>query len=177
MIYLSGRQCVQLKVNERIGAYNHGGTLFVKGIYDALQGIRSTIQVVGIELYGKLAAIGAANGIVPASADTKVGAFGHQMHHLSVVLKAFDGCIGSVCRMIVDNYHVELKRCLLCQGTPYGIGHGFFAVAHRYDYRCFITERDVIQPDIVELAWGKIGSDGFQMLRAYLFHLYLNCAL
>ena len=73
----SGRQCVQLKIAHTIRAYHHSSLLLIESIDNRLQRLRRRVEIVRVQLYGKTSAIGAVDGLIPASANAQVCTFWH----------------------------------------------------------------------------------------------------
>ena len=146
----------------------------MEGIDDALQGVGAAVEVVGVELHGKAAALGAAHGVVPATADAQVGAFGYEMDHAAVVAELtylFRGAVGG---MVVHHYHIERERGFLAEHTADGIGNGAFAIAHGNDDRGLHGEIAFRKVHVVQFIGGQPAAYGLEMGRTDLFHLHVE---
>ncbi len=143
MVYQSWRQGVEVEVAHAVRADNHGCLLVVEGIYDLLESLRRRIEVVAVQLYGKLSAELAVDGYIPAAADAEVGSLRHNLYQsfLASISRDFIEYLASaVGRMVVDHDDVVLEIGLLAQRTLHGIGDGLLAVEHGNDDRSLVVE-------------------------------------
>ena len=67
MVYLTGRKGVQMDVRQPVGADHHGALLGVEGIHHLLQGIRTRIDIIAVQLHQEPAALGMMGCHIPAS--------------------------------------------------------------------------------------------------------------
>ena len=181
------RQRVQVEVAHAVGAYYHGGFLFMECIHYLLQCLGRRIEVVTVELNGKLAAHRTVHRHIPAAANAQVAAFGHDVEktrHLGgcilFLYPAYDGFEYLACMVsgvVVHHDDIKPEAGLLAEGTLHSIGDGFLTVVHGYDNRSLILKfllRKVGLP--VEMGIHQC-PHLVEVLRTCLLHLHLHLAI
>ena len=169
----AGRKGLQLEVAHSVCANHHYGLLLVKGIHDALQGLRTAVQVVAVQLHHKASGLRVVYGHVPASANAQVIALGDEVYHPFVLGIFGNGLCGAVRASVVYNNQIEGEGGLLCQYAFYGILNGADAVADRNHNRSLGLEIALSQVWLIVLVAVQIGVDGTQMAGYGTFHLHL----
>ena len=167
---------LQIKIHHTIRTYHHGGTLLAKSFDNALQGVGTAIQIVGIELHGIAAATFIPDGIIPAATDTQIHARRLQQHHTVIPqgLHCFGRTIGG---MIIHHDDIIGKVCLLLQCTFHGIDNGTHTVAHRNDDTCFYRISFCIVRQIINFFGSQPSPDAAQVFGAGAFVFQLHFAI
>ena len=86
MVYQSRRQCIEIEIAHAIRADHHGSLLLMEGIYYLLQRLRGRIEVITIQLDGKLTTMVAVDSHIPAATNAKVVAIWHNLDKASCLL-------------------------------------------------------------------------------------------
>src|SRR5208282_2028220 len=104
----AGRNFVEGKIDHRVRADDHCVRPSFKFCNEPAKDIVVDVEVVGIKLDGVLTAVAGVNRLVPASADTKVAAFGQDMldPRIADAAQDFSRAIGG---MVVDDDYIEIE--------------------------------------------------------------------
>ena len=171
------RKGVQGKVRHAVGADDHAAPLGVEGIDQGLERVLVAVQVVAVELDGKLPASRMEDAGVPATTDTQVVPLRDEMHDARVVGIPPDDLRGAVGGVVVDDDEVEGERGLLPQHRTDGILDGTDSVPDRDDDRCLDGEGCRMQVDFLPVVWLQPGTELLQVVGADAFHLQLYGAV
>ena len=135
MVDHSRRYRIHLEISHLVCAYNHRTVLLTEGIHDLLQGIRSAVHVVTVQLDGKLSALFMVHCKVPASSDTKVVFCRNYVYQVVVLGREFCQQIRStICRVVINDNDVIWEITLLAEGTFYGVLDSPDSVVNRNYY-------------------------------------------
>ena len=129
----SGGKGLKVEVDHAIGTDDHSGFSLTEGFNDAEEHVGGGVEVVGVELHGIAAAMGTADGEIPASSDAEVVAFGDEMDNSGVGGEGADDVGSGVGGVVVDNDDVEREGGFLGEDATDGIGDGALTIAHGDD--------------------------------------------
>ena len=171
------RQCLQLEVGHAVRADNHGAAFPAELVDNGLEGRRTAVQVVAVELYGKASAERVMHTQVPASADAQIVTFGNEVNHFFVSGVLVNALRGTVGRMVVDDNQVEREVCFLLQYRFNGVGNGTDTIAYGDDDRSFVCKLAFRQIDFA-LHRRQEGMNVLQVIskRRFPFQLYAPVA-
>ena len=135
VVYQPGRQGVEVKVHQAVGADDHGGLGLVELVNNPLQRVGAAVEVVAVQLHGKQAAVLRAHGEVPASADAQVVVLRDEVDNFTLSTRIlfpdfFNRSSGAVGGVVVHHNHIEGEVRHLAQRRAYGIADGALSVAH-----------------------------------------------
>ena len=167
------RQCLQLEVGHAVRADNHGAAFPAELVDNGLEGRRTAVQVIAVELYGKASAERVMYSQVPASADAQIVTFRNEMNHFfvpGILVNALRGAVGG---MVVDDNQVEREVCFLLQYRFNGVGNGTDTVAHGDNDRSFVCKLAFRQIDFA-LHRGQEGMNFFQVISKCRFPFQLS---
>ena len=176
MVDESWWQGVQLEVAHAVRTDHHRGVLFVEGIHHLLERLGRGVEVVGVELHGKASAAVVVDGLVPAAADTEVGALGDDVDEPLVVdgIKQLGGLVRGV---VVHHDDIIFEVCLLREGRVDGIADGLLAVVDGDDDRCLDVELLFVEVRPTVVRGIDLCADLRQVGGGGMFHLYLHLAV
>ena len=176
MVYDSRRDYVHLEVRDLVRAYHHRAVLGVEGVHELLEGCAVVIDIVGIQLDCKAAALGMVDGGVPVAPYRVVRRVLRYIHKARIVLEGKDLIHGAVSGVVVHYYYIIRKRSLLGQGRCYCLPYGAHPVLAGDDHGGLVLE--VAFPEVHR---GELrrqpGAYRLEVVRAGGFHLYLHLAV
>ena len=174
MVDKSRRKGLQIEVAHTIRTHNHRSLLLMESIYYLLQCIGRRIEVIAIELNGKLSAKLARDGQIPASTYSKVFACRLEQEEtwtISYFLHDFTGTIG---RMIIYDNDVELEIGLLAHCTKHCVCDGLLSIENWDDDGCLIFKVLLIKIRLTIVTGINQSAQFAKMLGTSLFHFYLH---
>src|SRR5216683_6008502 len=171
MVNQTGRNLLQRKIDHRIGTYDHRVRSSFKFRNDPAQDAVIDVEVVRIKLDRVLSAVPRVNRLVPASADSKVPAFGNDVFHPRIADTAQD-FRRSIGRMIIDHDHIKFEISALGEGALNGVENCPLAIPNRdndagFYRKCFRRGWNALEVRL------QPGANSFEMRRRDALHLDL----
>ena len=104
-------QGLELEVAHAIGTNHHSAMLFIELVDDALQSVRSAVEVVAVQLHGKASATQVVESETPATTDAQVSAFWDDVDNTRILrCQLLNHLRRAISGMIVHHHHVEFER-------------------------------------------------------------------
>ena len=155
MVNNPGSNHLHVKVGHHICTHYHSAVLFIERIHNLLKCIFVGVNIVAVQLYCKFSAFWMMNTSIPASANSKIISLRNQMDQTLVCGKLLYCFKSSVCRVVIDNYQVELEVCFLFKDRCNGILNCFNSVVDRNNYRCFKFKIVFVKLNVLEFRFQK----------------------